>query len=216
MPESPPTIPRLCLITPPQPAPDRFAPALEAALAAGDVASLIIASEGQSPAALERIAEVLTPIGQRAGAAVLVLNDTRIMGRAKADGVHIDTGPADLRAAVGRLSPKYIVGAGGANSRHEAMTLGEAEPDYIFFGRLDGDGQPGVHARALELAAWWAPLFQIPAILMAGSSIDSVREAAGSGTEFVALRRAVWDHPEGPAAAVAAATRLLADEAAPA
>lgn len=215
MPESP-AVPRLCLITPPRPTLDRFVPQLEAALAAGDVASLIVAGEGPDPAAVERAAEVLTPIGQRAGAAVLIRNDTRIMGRAKADGVHVDTGLADLRETARRLQPKLIVGAGGAASRHEAMTLGEAEPDYLFFGRLDGDGQPGAHPRALELAAWWTPLFQIPAILMAGAAVESVREAVAAGVEFVALRRAVWEHPDGPAAAVALATRLLRPETAPA
>ena len=84
------------------------------------------------------------PRAQARGVAALVQNDTRIAGRVRADGVHIDTGLADLAAAVEKLRPKLIVGAGGLRSRHEAMTAGEANPDYLFFGRLDGDNEDDV------------------------------------------------------------------------
>ena len=200
---------RLCLVTLPALSPDAFAPALDAALAAGDVASLIIANEAASPAALQRIAEVLVPIAQRRGVAALIHNDSRIAGRVGADGVHIDTGTAELRDAVARLRPVRIVGAGGLKTRHEAMEAGEAEPDYVFFGRPAGDAQPSVHPDALDLAAWWAPLFEIPAVLMGGSTVASVEEATATGVEFVALRRAVWEGRDGPAAAVAEANRRL-------
>ncbi len=203
--------PRLCLITPPLAAPEAFAPALEAALAAGDVASLIVVAVGAGPAVMERVAGALTPLAQRRGVAVLIHNDTRIAGHVRADGVHVDSGAEDLRDTVRRLRPERIVGAGALASRHDAMTAGEADPDYVFFGRLDGDDTAAAHPKALELAAWWAPLFRIPAMLMAGNAVDSVREAVVAGVEFVALGRAVWEHPDGPAAAVAAANRLLAE-----
>lgn len=205
-----PTAQRLCLVTPALVDPAAFAPLLAAAIAAGDIASVIIAAEGSSPAASQRIAEQLAPIVQRAGAAALVRNDTRVAGRIGADGVHVDSGAADLATAVRSLRPRLIVGAGGAASRHEAMTLGEAEPDYLFFGRLHGDAGDRPEEGALALAAWWAPLFEIPAIVMAGGSLASLPEAVATGAEFVALGRAVWEHPDGPAAAVREAAGLLA------
>ena len=45
---------------------------------------------------------------------------------------------------------------------------------------------------------------------MGGSSLGSVSEAAEAGIEFVALRRAVWEHAGGPRQAVDEANRLLA------
>jgi thiamine-phosphate pyrophosphorylase len=212
MPEKPIITPRLCLVTPAAIAPDAFAPALAEALSGGDVASLIVSAATPSPAAFQRIAEVLTPVAQAAGVAVLIRNDTRIAGRVGADGVHVDGGIADLRDAL-RLRPKHIVGAGGAAGRHAAMSIGETEPDYIFFGRVDGDEVPDIHPDALALAEWWAPLFEIPAVLMAGSSLASIAAARATGAEFIALRRAVWEHPEGPAAAVREANRLLSQPA---
>src|SRR3954452_14698263 len=83
---------RLCLVTPPVIDPQTFAPQLQAALAAGDVACLIIAPAQGSPAALQRLAEILTPPAQARGVAALIVNDTRVAGRVGADGVHVDTG----------------------------------------------------------------------------------------------------------------------------
>ena len=145
------------------------------------------------------------PRAQARGVAALVHNDTRIAGRAHADGVHVDTGIADLSAAVQKLRPKLIVGAGGLRSRHEAMQAGEADPDYLFFGRLDGDTDDDIFHKALDLAAWWSSVFVIPAIVMGGRTIASVETAAREGIEFVALSRAVFDDPRGPAEAVAEA-----------
>lgn len=198
---------RLCLVTPHDYDPDDLVPLVVDALAGGDVASLIIAGEGER---LQRLAEGLVPRAQARGAAALVRNDTRIAGRARADGVHIDTGMADLAAAVEKLRPKLIVGAGGLRSRHEAMEAGEANPDYLFFGRLDGDTEDGIFGKALDLAAWWSSLFVIPAIVMGGRSIASVESAAREGIEFVALCRAVFADPRGPAEAVAEANLRLA------
>jgi thiamine-phosphate pyrophosphorylase len=199
---------RLCLATPPTLDASRFAGALKSALLAGDVATLFI-NAGDSDDERQRIAEALVPIAQSAGAAALVVNDTRLLGRVNADGIHIDTGLADLNAALDRYRGKKIVGAGGIRSRHEAMERGEREPDYLFFGRLDGDTGEGIFPKAFDLASWWSGLFEIPAIVMGGRALESVVAAAEAGIEFVALRSAVWDHPDGPAKAVAEANRLL-------
>jgi thiamine-phosphate pyrophosphorylase len=149
------------------------------------------------------------PVGQRHGVAAIIQNDTRIAGRSKADGVHVETGFADLKAAVEALRPGRIVGAGGLASRHEAMLAGEADPDYVFFGRLDGDYGDEIAERAMGLAEWWAGIFHIPAIVMGGKALESIAAARDAGVEFVALRSAVWEYPAGPRAAVAEANRLL-------
>jgi thiamine-phosphate pyrophosphorylase len=206
---------RLCLVTPRTAAPSSFAPLLDEALSGGDVASLIITADRGDADALQRLAEALVPIAQAHGVAALVHNDTRIAGRTKADGVHVDTGEADLLEAVRKFRPRHIVGAGNLHSRHDALIAGEADPDYVFFGRLDGDDAPAIFGKALDLAAWWSELVRIPAIVMGGGSIDSVAGARDAGIEFVALGRAVWEAPQGPRAAVAEACGHLAAAAEP-
>lgn len=201
---------RLYLVTPRDVDISTFPAVLEAALAGGDVASLMIAIEGGSDMTRQRIAEILTPIAQARDIAVLVRNDTRAAGRAKADGVHVDTGAADLENALETFHPANIVGCGGLQTKHDAMEAGETEVDYVFFGDLDKPETAEAAPRSLELAAWWVPLFEPPVVVMAGNDPASVEAAAATGAEFVALRDAVWNHPAGPAAAIAEANRLLA------
>jgi thiamine-phosphate pyrophosphorylase len=197
---------RLCLVTPHDIDPVDASRLVGDALAGGDVASLIITGEGEG---LQRLAEALVPRAQARDVAALVLNDTRIAGRTHADGVHIDTGIADLAAAAGKLRPKLIVGAGGLRSRHEAMEAGEANPDYLFFGRLDGDREDDIFDKAFDLASWWSEVFLIPAMVMGGRTLASVETAARAGIEFVALSQAVFADPRGPAKAVEEANLRL-------
>ncbi len=201
---------RLCLVTPRSIDLASFPASLEAAVAAGDVASLIIDLPTASDADRRRAADHLTPIAQGHDVAVLVRNDTRAGGRAKADGVHVDTGLADLRAALDTFHPAGIVGVGGLETRHEAMEAGETEVDYVFFGDLDRPEEPEAARRALDLAAWWTPLFEPPVVLLGGSTLPSCDEAAATGAEFVALRDAIWNDPRGPAEAVREASARLA------
>ncbi len=201
---------RLCLVTPAGVDARTFAPRVADALSGGDVASLIIAAHPTDPAALQKAAEAFVPIAQDAGVAAIVHGDTRIVGRSKADGVLVDGGAAELAAALAALHPKRMVGVAGLTSRHEAMAAGEAAPDFLFFGRLDGDSGDGIFRKALDLAAWWSDVTVIPAIVMGGSTLISVREAADAGIEFVALAKAVWDDPRGARAAVAEACERLA------
>lgn len=201
---------RLCLVTPRDVDLATFPATLKAAVAAGDVASLIVALEGGSDMTRQRIAEILTPIAQGHDVAVLVRNDTRAAGRAKADGVHVDTGLVDLRAALDTFHPDGIVGAGGLETRHEAMEAGDTAVDYVFFGDLDRPETAETAPRSLDLAGWWVPLFEPPVVLLAGASLSSCDAAAATGAEFVALRDAIWTDPRGPAEAVAEANRRLA------
>lgn len=201
---------RLFLVTPPHADAARFPARLREALAAGDVAAVLIT--GVQDKGLEALASTLVPIIQAAGAAALVADDTRITGHVKADGVHIEGRLEDLKLAVESLRPKRIVGAGNLGSRHSAMEAGETGVDYLFFGRPHGDTHDAAHPKALDLAEWWSELMQIPAVMMAGRSLDSVGEAAATGAAFVALNEAVWSHADGCGAAVQAANSIIARE----
>lgn len=205
---------RLVLIVPENDDAAAQAKALEDALRGGDVSSVIIPQYGLDDGAFQKRAEALVAIVQEAGAAALVAGDTRVAGRTKADGLHIAGGVEPLEEAVEKFTPKLIVGGGNADDRHKALELGEIGPDYIFFGKLEGDIKPEPHPKNVALGEWWASMIEIPAIVMGGSDVASVVAVAESGVEFVALRQAVFGHAGGPAQAVAEANALL-DEKAP-
>jgi len=200
---------RLLLVTPRVVDAD-FPARLSEALAGGDVAAVLMAT-GDHEVAVEAIAANLVPLVQEAGAAALIADHTRVAGRLKADGVQVGTGLGDLRAAAESFRPKRIVGAGNLHSRHAAMEAGESGADYLFFGRPHGDTHDEPHPKALDLAEWWSTLMEIPAVIMAGRSLDRIPDAAATGAAFVALNDAVWSHVQGPGEAVRLANALLSD-----
>lgn len=201
---------RLFLVTPRQADASTFAGQLSEALAAGDVAAVLIVAGGEEEAAA--LGATLVPIIQAAGAAALIADHTRIAGRLKADGVHVGSGAGDLRIAVEAFRPKQIVGAGNLHSRHAAMEAAESGADYVFFGRPHGDTHDAPHPKALDLAEWWSELMEIPAVVMAGRSLEGVGEAVATGAAFVALNDAVWSHAGGPGDAVRRALEAIRGE----
>ncbi|OLP61055.1 thiamine phosphate synthase [Xaviernesmea oryzae] len=204
---------RLVLVVPALDDMERQAQLLEAALAGGDVASVILPQGTLDDQAFQKQAERLVPIIQAAGAAALIAGDSRVASRVKADGLHISGNGEAVAEAVEKFTPKLIVGAGGAADRHQALEIGEARPDYMFFGKLDGDIKPEAHPKNLALGEWWASMIEIPCIVLGGSDLQSALAVAETGAEFVALRQAIFSAPA-PGEAVAAVNALL-DEKAP-
>ena len=205
---------RLVLIAPEIAKPDEAARIMADALKGGDVASVIIPQYGLDDADFQKLAEKLVPIVQQAGAAALIAGDSRTAGRAKADGLHITGGAEHLGEAIEKFTPKLIVGGGNAQERHSALEIGELQPDYIFFGKLDGDFKPEAHPKNLALGEWWASMIEIPCIVMGGTDPASVLEIAETGAEFAALRLAVFAEP-GRAAAIVQETNAILDQKAP-
>ena len=205
---------RLVLIVPEMEDAKAQKTALEEALRGGDVASVIFPQYGLDDDSFQDRAELLVPLIQEAGAAALLAGDSRVAGRVKADGLHIVGPAADVAEAVESFSPKLIVGGGTADDRHKALELGEGNPDYVFFGKLEGDIKPDAHSKNLALGEWWASMISIPCIVMGGRDVSSTLAVAEAGVEFVAVRNAVFAHAAGPAQAVTEINALL-DEKAP-
>jgi thiamine-phosphate pyrophosphorylase len=185
-----------------------------AALEGGDAASIILVGEPNETDAFQDWCEAITPDAQARGVAVIVAGDTRVAGRVGADGVHMTAPAGEIADAVQKHNGRLIVGADGGKTRDEALDIGEAQPDYVFFGRFGFDNKAEAHPRNLELARWWAEMIEIPCIVQAGSDLVSVEAAAATGAEFVALSSAIFGGDTNPRAAVAEANRRL-DGAAP-
>ena len=184
------------------------------ALRGGDVSSVIIPQYSWDDSLFQKIAEKLVLVIQQAGAAALISGDSRTAGRVKADGLHIAGNAEALGEAIEKFAPKLIVGGGNAQDRHHALEIGEVQPDYIFFGKIDGDIKPEAHPKNLALAEWWSSMVEIPCIVMGGTDAASVLEIADAGAEFAALRLAVFAEP-GRAAAIVQETNAILDQKAP-
>jgi thiamine-phosphate pyrophosphorylase len=190
-------------MTPPLADAAAFAAPLAAALAAGDVAAVVLRlADGDERTLINRI-KALAPIAQKQSAALLVDGYPELVARAGADGAHV-SGPDDIADALESLKPDWIVGAGGLASRHDAMTAAEGGADYVMFGEPDARGERPSFDAILERISWWAEVFEAPCVAYA-AKIDDVAALVAAGADFVALGQGfddwVW---RDPAAAIAA------------
>jgi thiamine-phosphate pyrophosphorylase len=200
---------RIVLIAPPGGSTGDFDRRLADALSGGDIASILLPAYDLDDQAFQAFAERVVPFAQDKGVAAVVAGDSRIAGRVHADGIHVDGRKEQLADMIDRMQDKMMVGAGGAKTRDDALDLGEARPDYLFFGRFGYDNTPAPHPRNLNLGRWWAEVIEIPCIVLGGSAVESVEPVAATGAEFVALSSAVFADGADAAAAVARANELL-------
>ena len=205
------TPPRLYLVTPLVEETAAFLPGLEAALAAGDVAAVLLRLADTDERSLVNRAKAVAAAVHRRDIALLLDNRPEIVGRTDADGAHI-AGIEAFAAALSSLKPDRIAGAGGLHSRHDAMLAGETGADYVMFGDPERRGHRPPFEIIEERIIWWADLVEIPCIGYAAQA-DEVRPLARAGADFVALGDWIWTHPEGAAAAVASAAISLTEPA---
>jgi len=201
---------RLYLVTPPKLEAKAFAETVKRALDAGDVASFQLRLKDAGDDEIRRATEVLMPIVQRAGAA-FILNDRPDLARALGcDGVHVgqdDMPYAEARAIVGKDA---IVGVTCHDSRHLAMEAAEAGADYVAFGAFFPTATKDAKTRAdIEILRWWSEIMVVPCVAIGGITVENARPLVEAGADFLAVSSGVWDHKDGPAAAVKAFNALF-------
>ena len=200
----------LYLVTPPRFEPLAFAEVLKRALGAGAVASLQLRIKDATDDAVRRATELLMPVAHEAGVAFLVNDRPDLAALLKADGVHIgqdDTPYTEARAAVGR---EAIVGVTCHASRHLAIEAADSGADYVAFGAFFPTTTKEPRARAgLELIRWWSELMTVPSVAIGGITVGNAKPVVEAGADFLAVSAGVWDHPDGPAAAIAGFNALF-------
>jgi len=199
--------PRLYLITPPITEADAFSASLATALAAGDVAAVLLRlTDGDERSLINRV-KTLCPVVQDKGAALLLDGHVELVARAGADGAHL-TGIDAFNEALQRLKPERIAGAGGLVSRHDAMSAAEAGADYVMFGGPDASGARPSFPAVEERIAWWAEVFEIPCVAYV-ASLDDLEPLVKAGADFIAFGDWLWRNSQEVAGTITKATRAL-------
>lgn len=199
--------PRLYLITPPVTDPAAVSSMLGAALAAGDIAAVLLRLAPGDERGLINRAKALCPLVQGAGAALLIEDRADLVARAGCDGAHL-TGIDAFKDALETLKPERIAGAGGLVTRHDAMTAAEQGADYVMFGEPDAEGVRPSFGAVEERVSWWADVFESPCVGYAGS-LEEVALLVKAGADFVALGDWVWSAPDDVATTIGRAAALL-------
>ena len=182
-----------------------FGRALSEALQAGDVGALQLRLKDVDEAAIEAAVRALRPvIGARD--IPLILNDRPdLASRFDCDGVHIGQSDGTFANARRAVGPNRIVGVTCHDSRHLAMEATEAGADYVAFGAFFPTATKQVTAHAdPEILEIWQEIMVTPCVAIGGITPANCRPLVAAGADFIAVSSAVWTHPGGPGAAVAA------------
>ncbi len=184
---------------------------LEEALTAGPVAAFQFRVKGIDQHKAAELAAPLQEICARHDVAFIVNDSISLAKRIGADGVHLgqeDGDPREARAILGRDAQ---IGVTCHNSRHLAMEAAEAGADYVAFGAFFPTSTKEVkHQAEIETVELWSQFTEVPCVAIGGITIQNAGEVINAGADFIAVSSGVWNHADGPAAAVKAFNALLA------
>jgi thiamine-phosphate pyrophosphorylase len=135
-----------------------------------------------------------------------LLNDRPDLARdLGCDGVHV--GPEDMPYDEARriVGNDATVGVTCRNSRHLAMELAEAGADYVAFGAFYPSSTKDASAQAEpDILAMWSETTTVPCVAIGGITVENCAPLVRAGADFIAVSAGVWQHPQGPAAAIQA------------
>ncbi len=194
----------LYLITPADIKPGPFAARLKAALDGGPVAAVQLRLKAVDDDALRRAIDILQPVAQSRGVAFILNDRPDLAVQCGCDGAHVgaeDMAVPAARALLGNLQ----LGVSCYGSRDLAMQAGEAGADYVAFGAFfPTTTKVPVSQANPELLSWWSELMEPPVVAIGGITAANCAPLVAAGADFLAVVGAVWNHPRGEAAGVAA------------
>lgn len=207
---------RLYLITPPVLGGlVEFAGLLARALEAGDVAALQIRLKDAPEAQIAAAVEALAPIARARDVAVILNDRPDLAAKLGCDGVHVGQSDASCAQARRIMGREAMIGVTCHDSRHLAMEAAEAGADYVAFGAFFATAtKETLYRPEPEILTIWQETMQIPCVAIGGVTSDNAEGLAAAGADFLAVSAGVWNHPDGPAAAVVALNAAMARGAA--
>ena len=196
---------RLYLITPAAIDPDGFATRLTEALDGGDVACVQLRLKEAGDDAVRAATRRLMPLCHERDVAFLINDRPDLAAELGADGTHVggdDMAYDEARTLVG---PDAVVGVSCYDSRHAAIDAADAGADYVAFGAFFATATKTPRARPdPSILTWWSELTVVPCVAIGGITPENCAPLVAAGADFLAVVSAVWEHPKGPGAAVAA------------
>ncbi len=203
---------RLYLITPPSIVVADFTEALARALDAGDVACVQLRLKEAADDDIRRAAEALLAVTATRDT-VLLMNDRPDLARETGcDGVHVGQEDATYEVARQTVGADAVVGVTCHESRDLAIEAAAKGADYVAFGAFYAtDTKEAKASAAPDILAWWSEMTTVPSVAIGGITPANCPPLVRAGTDFLAVVAAIWNHPDGPAAAVKAFEKAIAE-----
>lgn len=217
---------RLYAITPPAIALEHFIPQVEQAFEGGDIACLQLRLKDATDVQVREAVKALMPLCHAHEAAFILNDSVDLALELGVDGVHL--GQEDLLAydnGSGRpiaqirekLPEEMTLGITCHASMHLAMEAGEQDADYVAFGafypttskpkeKLEKWGTP-----TTDLLESWSQGSLLPCVAIGGITPENGKPLVRAGADFIAVITGIWNHPDGPKAAVMAYNNAIDD-----
>ncbi|MBS1302782.1 thiamine phosphate synthase [Loktanella sp. SALINAS62] len=193
-------IPQIYLISPTDFDLTIFPDQLAACLDAVPVACLRMALATRDEDRLGRAADALRGVTEQRDVALVIERHTGLVTRHGLDGVHLLDGSRGVAAARKALGEDAIVGTYCAQSRHDGMTAGEVNADYVSFGPVGQTALDDGAQANLELFDWWSQMIEVPVVAEGALDADLIQQIAPH-TDFFGIGDEIWSSDD-PAAAL--------------
>lgn len=190
---------------------DAFAVLLDQMLATGAVACFQLRLKDVDDDSIRAAVRKIMPVCHAHEVAFILNDNADLAHEMDADGVHLGQGDGDVRAARTLLGHDKDIGVTCHDSRHLAFEAGDAGADYVAFGAFFDTSTKQTDARPdLDILTVWDEVTDLPCVAIGGITVENCRSLADAGAHFVAVSAGVWNHPDGPVAAVNAFAKVLA------
>ena len=201
---------QIYLITPPQIDDlDGFCDSLAKALAAAPVACLQLRLKDAEDSAIVQAGAAIKPICHAHGTLLLVNDRPDLAAQIGADGTHIGQDDMDYFSSRELLGGDAIIGVTCHDSKQLAFEAAQAGVDYVAFGAVFETSTKRAKTRAeLEIFTWWNEAIEIPSVAIGGITTDNAAQVIAAGADFIAVSAGVWQHADGPAAAISQLSAL--------
>lgn len=199
-------LPQLYLVTPPQFELSSFPDQLARALDAVEIACLRLELATRDEDTISRAADACREVAHSRDIAIVIADHVLMVERLGLDGVHFTDGSRQVRKTRKDLGKDAIVGAFCGTSRHDGMTAGEQDADYVSFGPLSGANLGTGETAERELFEWWTEMIEVPIVAEGGLTDALVRDLTPV-TDFFSFGEEIWnaDDPVAMLATLAAA-----------
>lgn len=187
-----------------------FSKALEAALAVGGVASVQLRLKDADDALVLESAAALMPICHDHDVAFLINDRADLAKMIDADGVHLGADDGTIADARDLLGFDRAIGYTCKDSIDLGYQAGEAGADYVAFGAFfPSKTKMSTTRPELDILDRWSQGTELPCVAIGGITPENCGPLVKAGAHFLAVCSAVWDHPNGPAAAVKAFNKAI-------
>jgi thiamine-phosphate pyrophosphorylase len=193
-----------------------FIAQLQLALAGGPVAAFQLRLKGVADADILHVAAAIKTVLALHDVSFILNDRADLAQMCGADGVHLGQQDGDIASARKVLGPDIQIGVTCHDSRHLAMEAGEAGADYVAFGAFYPTQTKHPPAFATpDILTWWSNMAELPCVAIGGITVENAAPLVAAGADFIAVSAGVWQHRDGPKAAVEKFSGLLQRETIP-